>query len=77
MAIYKHTTYSFTCDACSEISDLASHNSASVDYVWDHIERERAGHNRGSRWARQQASKDGWSTFSDRDLCPEHSGKRR
>ena len=68
MGVMRTTFYTFTCDqpGCDVDSE---------EYVYDNIAAQEAA-GRGTRWARQQASKDGWTTFSDRELCPEHSGKR-
>ena len=67
MSLQKAVFYSFECDECDALSD---------NYQYGRLEaKEFKG--RGTVFARRAASADGWSTFSDRDLCPEHSGKRR
>lgn len=65
MTLYRTVVYTLECDECGEISD---------EYQYGQPESEEFG-GRGTLYARRSASRDGWTTFSDRDLCPEHSGK--
>lgn len=68
MSLAKTTFYWFECDhpGCEAVSE---------EYQYGLTESQEF-RGRGTRYARTRGSDDGWSTFSDRDLCPDHSGKR-
>jgi len=66
MSLQKAIFYSFECDECGAVSD---------DYQYGQRDSQEF-KGRGTIFARRAASADGWSTFSTRDLCPEHSAKR-
>ena len=68
MSLERDVTYVLFCDvpACS--------NSLEIPYT--SLAQLRA-NGRGARWARQEASRVGWSAFSDTDKCPEHSHKEK
>lgn len=67
MSVKKTIVYWIECDECGQHSD---------DYQYGQLESEEF-KGRGTLYARRSASRDGWTTFSERDLCPEHSGKRK
>lgn len=66
MSIHHTRFYWLECDECGEPSDSYQYGSRESE--------EFKG--RATRFARTMASRDGWSAFSDRDLCPEHSHKK-
>lgn len=67
MSLGRTVFYWFECDECGAVSEEYQYGQdASIEFQ-----------GRGTRYARTRASEDGWTTFSKRDLCPEHSGKRR
>lgn len=65
MSVEKNVIYTLVCDECDEISE---------EYHYGQREAEEF-KGRGTRYARTRASQDGWTAFSERDLCPEHSHK--
>lgn len=67
MSLGRTVIYWFECDECGEVSE---------GYQYGQPESQQF-RGRGTRYARTRGSEDGWTTFSERDLCPEHSGKRR
>ena len=67
MSVEKTVVYNVVCDECDALSE---------EYYYGSSESEEF-KGRGVRYARTRASRDGWTTFSDRDLCPEHSGKAK
>ena len=67
MSLQRTVFYWFECDqpGCDNFSEEYQYDRpASIEFK-----------GRGTRFARTRGSEDGWSTFSDRDLCPEHSHK--
>lgn len=67
MSVHHTRFYWIECDECGEQSQ---------DYQYGLPESQEFG-GRGTLYARRMASRDGWSTFSTRDLCPTHSHKNQ
>lgn len=64
--IGRAVSYWIACDedGCEESEEFQYGRDEAIEFK-----------NRGVRFARTMASRAGWSAFSDRDLCPEHSHK--